>query len=164
MKIAVIGGTELIGSQVVTILKAPGDEAAPHSLSTGVNLLTGEGVNGDTEVVVNLTNSPTFDDASPACCQASMDHLLSAATSAGGRYVVILSTWARSGCRSWSTSWCVVGVLARDAAGLVVVAAGRLVVQAFERAGGRAVRVAVGGRDRVVAAVTVVCWSWASKP
>ena len=46
MKIAVMGGTGLIGSQVVTILNAAGHEALPYSLSNGVDLITGEGLDG----------------------------------------------------------------------------------------------------------------------
>src|SRR6516164_4396816 len=94
MKIAVIGGTGLVGSQVVKILNAYGHEAAPQSPSTGVDLLTGEGLTDaleGTEVVVNLTNSPTFDDASPAFFQATMDKLLTAASAAGVGHAVILS-------------------------------------------------------------------------
>ena len=94
MKIAVIGGTGLIGSQVVKILTASGHEAVPHSLSTGVDLLTGQGLPGALKgagVVVNLTNSPTFDDASPAFFQATMDNLLTAASAAGVGHAVILS-------------------------------------------------------------------------
>jgi uncharacterized protein YbjT (DUF2867 family) len=94
MKIAVIGGTGLIGSQVVKILNASGHEAVPHSPSTGLDLLSGQGLpealNG-ADVVVNLTNSPTFDDASPAFFQKTMDNLLSAATDAGVGHAVILS-------------------------------------------------------------------------
>lgn len=44
MKIAVIGGTGLIGSQVVKILNASGYEAVAHSPSTGVDLLSGQGL------------------------------------------------------------------------------------------------------------------------
>lgn len=94
MKIAVIGGTGLIGSQVVKILNACGHEAVPHSLSTGLDLLTGRGLpealNG-AGVVVNVTNSPTFDDASPEFFQQTMDNLLTAATAADVGHVVILS-------------------------------------------------------------------------
>jgi uncharacterized protein YbjT (DUF2867 family) len=94
MKIAVIGGTGLIGSQVVKILNASGHEAVPHSPSTGLDLLSGQGLpealNG-ADVVVNLTNSPTFDDASPAFFQKTMDNLLSAASDAGVGHAVILS-------------------------------------------------------------------------
>jgi hypothetical protein len=82
MKIAVIGGTGLIGSQVAEILNAGGHEAVPHSPSTGVDLLSGQGLpealNG-ADVVVNLTNSPTFDEASATFFQTSLDNLLAAA-------------------------------------------------------------------------------------
>ncbi|WFE99301.1 NAD(P)H-binding protein [Micromonospora sp. WMMD964] len=94
MKIAVLGGTGLIGSQVVKILQDAGHEAVPHSLSTGVDLLTGQGLTEaltGAEVVVNLTNSPTFDDASPAFFQTTMDNLLAAAGSAGVGHAVVLS-------------------------------------------------------------------------
>jgi uncharacterized protein YbjT (DUF2867 family) len=94
MKIAVIGGTGLIGSQVVKILNASGHEAVPHSLSTGVDLLSGQGLPEalkEADVVVNLTNSPTFDDASPAFFQTTMDNLLAEAKAAGVGHAVILS-------------------------------------------------------------------------
>ncbi|HEX4092593.1 MAG TPA: NAD(P)H-binding protein [Trebonia sp.] len=94
MKIAVIGGTGLIGSQVVTLLSASGHEAVPHSPSTGLDLLSGQGLAealAGADVVVNLTNSPTFDDASPAFFQKTMDNLLAAAKSAGVGHAVILS-------------------------------------------------------------------------
>jgi uncharacterized protein YbjT (DUF2867 family) len=94
MKIAVIGGTGLIGSWVVKILNASGHEAVPLSQSTGVDLLTGQGLPEalkGADVVVNLTNSPTFDDASPAFFQTTMDNLLTAAKAAGVGHAVILS-------------------------------------------------------------------------
>src|SRR5262245_10210799 len=94
MKIAVLGGTGLIGSQVVKILNAGGHQAVPHSLSTGVDLLSGQGLPEalqDADVVVNLTNSPTFDDASPAFFQTSMDNMLSAAHAASVGHAVVLS-------------------------------------------------------------------------
>ncbi|MEU5410555.1 MULTISPECIES: SDR family oxidoreductase [Streptomyces] len=94
MKIAVIGGTGLIGSQVVDILKAAGHEAEPHALSTGVDLLTGEGLASalaGADVVVNLTNSPTFDDASLAFFRQTMDNLLEAAAKEGVGHAVVLS-------------------------------------------------------------------------
>jgi len=94
MNIAVLGGTGLIGSQVVKILRAAGHEAAPYSLSNGVNVLTGEGLDSalkGADVVVNLTNSPTFDDASPAFFQTSMDNMLAAAEREGVGHAVILS-------------------------------------------------------------------------
>ena len=94
MKLAVIGGTGLIGSQVVDILTAGGHEAVPHSPATGLNLLSGEGLPealDGADVVINLTNSPTFDDAAPAFFRTSMDNLLSAAQAAGVGHAVILS-------------------------------------------------------------------------
>ena len=94
MKIAVIGGTGLIGSQVVKILSASGHEAVPQSPSTGLDLLSGQGLAEalqGADVVVNLTNSPTFDDASPAFFQTTMDNLLTAAGAAGVGHAVILS-------------------------------------------------------------------------
>ncbi|GDY30755.1 SDR family oxidoreductase [Gandjariella thermophila] len=94
MKIAVIGGTGLIGSQVVKILTASGQEAVPHSLSTGVDLLSGQGLRdalAGADVVVNLTNSPTFDEASLGFFHETMDNLLTAAEAAGVGHAVILS-------------------------------------------------------------------------
>ena len=94
MKIAVIGGTGLIGSQVVKILTAGGHEAVPQSPSTGLDLLSGQGLPEalkGADVVANLTNSPTFDDASLAFFQTTMDNLLAAARAAGVGHAVILS-------------------------------------------------------------------------
>jgi uncharacterized protein YbjT (DUF2867 family) len=94
MRIAVIGGTGLIGSQVVTNLNAAGHEAVPHSQSTGVDIISGRGVDeamAGADVVVNVTNSPTFDEASLAFVRTSMDNLLAAAHKGGVGHFVILS-------------------------------------------------------------------------
>ncbi|WP_413809825.1 SDR family oxidoreductase [Streptomyces sp. OE57] len=94
MKFAVIGGTGLIGSQVVKNLNAAGHEAVPHALSTGVDIISGQGLDeavAGADVVVNLTNSPTFDEASPAFFKTSMDNLLAAARKGGVGHFVILS-------------------------------------------------------------------------
>jgi uncharacterized protein YbjT (DUF2867 family) len=94
MKIAVLGGTGLIGSQVVRILNAGGHEAIPHSPETGLDLLSGKGLPEaltGANVVVNLTNSPTFDDASLAFFRQSMENLLPAASAAGVGHAVVLS-------------------------------------------------------------------------
>jgi uncharacterized protein YbjT (DUF2867 family) len=94
MKIAVIGGTGLIGSQVVKNLNAAGHAAVPHSQSTGVDVISGQGLDeavAGADVVVNLTNSPTFDEASLAFFQTSMDNLLAAARKGGVEHFVILS-------------------------------------------------------------------------
>lgn len=94
MKIAVIGGTGLIGSQVVRDLAAAGHEAVPHSLSTGVDVLTDQGLDAalaGAGSVVNLTNSPTFDAASLDFFRTSMENLLGAAERAGAGHFVVLS-------------------------------------------------------------------------
>ncbi|MEU3345137.1 NAD(P)H-binding protein [Streptomyces sp. NPDC006700] len=94
MKCAMIGGTGLIGSQVVKKLNAAGHEAAPLSLSTGVDVITGRGLEkavADADVVINLTNSPTFDEASLTFFQTSMDNVLAASHKGGVGHVVILS-------------------------------------------------------------------------
>jgi uncharacterized protein YbjT (DUF2867 family) len=94
VRIAVIGGTGLIGSQVVKILNASGHEAVPHSPSTGLDLITGQGLPealDGADVVVNMTNSPTNDDASPAFFHTTMDNMLTAAKAAGVDHAVILS-------------------------------------------------------------------------
>jgi uncharacterized protein YbjT (DUF2867 family) len=94
MKIVVIGGTGLIGSQVVRILNASGHEAVPQSPDTGLDLVSGQGLPEalrGADVVVNLTNSPTFDDASLVFFQTTMNNLLAAARAADVGHAVILS-------------------------------------------------------------------------
>lgn len=64
MKIVVIGGTGLIGKKLVNTLKTLGHEAVAASPSTGVNVLTGEGlaeVLRGAKVVVDVANSPSFE-------------------------------------------------------------------------------------------------------
>ena len=66
MKIVVIGGTGLIGSKLVNKLREHGHEAVPAAPNTGVNTLTGEGLAfalKGTSVVVDVSNSPSWDDA-----------------------------------------------------------------------------------------------------
>ena len=66
MKIVVIGGTGLIGSKLVALLRQRGHEVLATSPSTGVNALTGEGLSkalAGAEVVVDVANSPSFEDA-----------------------------------------------------------------------------------------------------
>ncbi|MFJ8861963.1 SDR family oxidoreductase [Streptomyces sp. NPDC102451] len=94
MRIAVIGGTGLIGAKVVEELDADGHEAVPHSRSTGVDVVTGEGLEkavAGVDVIVDLTNSPTFDEAAPAFFRQSMDNLLNAGRKAGVGHFVVLS-------------------------------------------------------------------------
>lgn len=94
MKFAVMGGTGLIGSQVVAKLNAAGHEAVPHSPSTGTDVISGQGLAEalvGVDVIVNLTNSPTFDEASPAFFRTSMENLLAEGQKAGVRHFVVLS-------------------------------------------------------------------------
>src|SRR3979490_3356079 len=66
MKIVVIGGSGLIGSKLVTMLGEHGHQAVPASPNSGVNTLTGEGlaeVLAGASVVVDVSNSPSFEDA-----------------------------------------------------------------------------------------------------
>ncbi|MGH8788343.1 MAG: SDR family oxidoreductase [Cupriavidus necator] len=65
MKIVVIGGTGLIGTKVVARLAAQGHEVVAAAPQTGVNALTGEGLAGalaGAQVVVDVANSPSFED------------------------------------------------------------------------------------------------------
>ncbi|MGW7319942.1 SDR family oxidoreductase [Streptomyces sp. NPDC054865] len=94
MKITVIGGTGLIGSQLVTRLRTAGHDVVPSSPSTGVDLLTGAGLDEALEgadTVVNVSNSPTFDEASSAFFRTTVGNLLAAGERAGVRHQVILS-------------------------------------------------------------------------
>ncbi|SDT83221.1 Uncharacterized conserved protein YbjT, contains NAD(P)-binding and DUF2867 domains [Streptomyces sp. TLI_053] len=93
MKITVIG-TGLIGSQLAAELAARGHEVTTASLSSGVDLLTGSGLDGalaGAEVAVNVTNSPTFDEQSIAFFRTTVGNLLAAGERAGVRHQVALS-------------------------------------------------------------------------
>ena len=95
MKIVVIGGSGLIGSQLVDRLRKCGNDVLAASPNTGVNTLTGEGLAEalvGADVVVDVANSPSFDDA------AVMDffltsgrNLLAAEKAAGVTHQVALS-------------------------------------------------------------------------
>ena len=95
MKLVVIGGTGLIGSKLVTRLREHGHEAVPASPDTGVNTLTGEGlaeVLQGASVVVDVSNSPSFEDAAVMeFFTTSTRNLLKYAAAAGVRHYVALS-------------------------------------------------------------------------
>jgi uncharacterized protein YbjT (DUF2867 family) len=95
MKIVVIGGTGLIGSKTVAILRQSGYEVVPGSPNTGVNTITGAGVKEamvGAHVVINLANSPSFEDkAVLEFFEASGHNLLAAEAAAGIRHHVALS-------------------------------------------------------------------------
>lgn len=94
MRIVIIGGTGLIGSQVVQNLRARGHEAVPASPNTGVNTITGEGLDAalsGAQVVVDVANSPSFEDAAVLkFFQTSGRNLLKAEVNAGvGHHVAL---------------------------------------------------------------------------
>jgi uncharacterized protein YbjT (DUF2867 family) len=95
MKIVVIGGTGLIGSNVVARLRKQGHDVLPASPNTGVNTITGEGLAqalAGAEVVVDLANSPNFEDqAVMTFFQTSGRNLLAAEKTAGVGHHVALS-------------------------------------------------------------------------
>ena len=96
MKIVVIGGTGLIGSKVVALLRQRGHEVLAASPASGVNTLTREGLPqalAGAQVVVDLANSPSFDDAAVMkFFQTAGRNLLEAEAAAGGiRHHVALS-------------------------------------------------------------------------
>ena len=95
MKIVVIGGTGLIGSKLVTKLSALGHEAVAAAPNTGVNTLTGEGlaeVLKKAQVVVDVSNSPSFEDAAVMnFFQTSTGNLLAYEAAAGVGHHVALS-------------------------------------------------------------------------
>ena len=95
MKIVVIGGTGLIGSKVVEKLKQKGHEAIAAAPNTGVNTITGEGLKeamAGAQVVIDLANSPSFEDkAVLEFFETSERNLHAAEAAAGVRHHVALS-------------------------------------------------------------------------
>jgi uncharacterized protein YbjT (DUF2867 family) len=95
MKIVVIGGTGLIGSKTVTILRQGGDEVVAGSPKSGINSITGEGLKeamAGAQVVIDLANSPSFEDSAVLeFFETSGRNLLPAEAVAGVRHHVALS-------------------------------------------------------------------------
>ena len=95
MKIVVIGGSGLIGSKLVTKLRERGHETLAASPASGVNTLTGQGLAAAMEgaaVVVDVSNSPSFEDAAVMeFFDTSTRNLLAAESAAGVRHHVALS-------------------------------------------------------------------------
>ncbi len=95
MKIVVIGGTGLIGSKVVNNLNAQGHQVIAAAPATGVNTITGEGLTEamtGTSVVVDLANSPSFDDKDVLeFFETSGRNLFAAEIAAGVQHHVALS-------------------------------------------------------------------------
>ena len=95
MKIVVIGGTGLIGSKTVAILRQGGHQVVAASPSSGVNSISGEGLKeamAGTQVVIDLANSPSFEDkAVLEFFETSGRNLFAAEAAAGVRHHVALS-------------------------------------------------------------------------
>ncbi|NIX78223.1 SDR family oxidoreductase [Microvirga terricola] len=95
MKIVVIGGTGLIGSKTVAILRQGGHEVVAASPQSGINSITGEGLTeamAGAQVVIDLANSPSFEDkAVLEFFETSGRNLLAAEGAAGVRHHVALS-------------------------------------------------------------------------
>ena len=92
MRIVIIGGTGLIGSKLVTKLTELGHEAVPASPATGVNTITGEGladVLTNAAVVVDVSDSPSFDDAAVLAFFETSTRTLLAAETAAGHHVAL---------------------------------------------------------------------------
>jgi uncharacterized protein YbjT (DUF2867 family) len=95
MKIVIIGGTGLIGSKTVERLRSKGHEVIAASPNTGVNTITGEGLAAalaGAEVVIDLANSPSFEDkAVLEFFETSGRNLIAAEKAAGVRHHIALS-------------------------------------------------------------------------
>jgi uncharacterized protein YbjT (DUF2867 family) len=95
MKIVIIGGTGLIGSKTAPILRQGGHEVVAAAPNTGVNSITGEGLKeamAGTQVVIDLANSPSFEDkAVLEFFEASGRNLHAAEAAAGVGHHVALS-------------------------------------------------------------------------
>src|SRR3954449_5842667 len=95
MKIVVIGGTGLIGSKTVATLRQRGHEVVAASPKSGINTITGEGLKeamAGTQVVVDLANSPSFEDkAVLEFFETAGRNLLAAEAAADVRHHVALS-------------------------------------------------------------------------
>src|SRR5499427_8049380 len=95
MKIVVIGGTGLIGSKAVPILRQGGHEVVAGSPKSGINSITGEGLKeamAGAQVVIDLANSPSFEDkAVLEFFETSGQNLLPAEAAAGVQHHVALS-------------------------------------------------------------------------
>jgi uncharacterized protein YbjT (DUF2867 family) len=95
MKMVVIGGTELIGSKTVVILRQGGHEVVAASPQSGINSITGEGIKeamAGAQVVIDLANSPSFENnAVLEFFETSGRNLLAAEAAAGVGHHIALS-------------------------------------------------------------------------
>jgi uncharacterized protein YbjT (DUF2867 family) len=95
MRIVVLGGSGLIGSKLVNLLRQDGQDVVSASHSSGLNTITGEGLDealAGAQVVVDVTNSPSFEDkAALDFFENSGRHIVAAEVKAGVTHHVALS-------------------------------------------------------------------------
>lgn len=95
MKIVVIGGTGLVGSKTVSILRRGGHEVVAASPKNGINAVTGDGLKevlSGAQVVIDVSNPPSFDaTAVLEFFEASGRNLLAAGAAAGVGHHIVLS-------------------------------------------------------------------------
>ena len=95
MKIVIFGGSGLIGSKLIKVLNEQGHKTISASPSQGINAVTGEGLDDalvGTDVVIDVMNSPSFEDAAVlSFFESSTNNLIAAATKAKIKHYVALS-------------------------------------------------------------------------
>lgn len=94
-RVVIVGGTGLIGSRVVNLLRAAGHEAFPAAPDTGINTITGAGLSDvmqGTDAVVDVSNAPSFEEqAVRSFFEQSARNIAAAEAAAGVKHHVVLS-------------------------------------------------------------------------
>ncbi|WP_431032557.1 SDR family oxidoreductase [Streptomyces sp. P6-2-1] len=94
MKVGVIGGTGRVGSRLIAHLQADGHQGVALVRSTGVDVVTGEGLREGLEgcaVCVDLSTPPAFDESALRFQEQAMTHMVEAGRAAGVEHYVVLS-------------------------------------------------------------------------
>ena len=94
MRIVIIGGTGLVGSKVVSMLRGRGHEVLPAARSTGVNAVSGEGLAeaiGGADVLIDVSNSSSIDDEATQFFETATRNILGAEATARIRHHIVLS-------------------------------------------------------------------------
>jgi len=109
VKVLIVGGTGFIGRKVVSMLRERGHDAVAASPGTGVNTITGEGLDeaiAGAEAVLDVTNAPTFDPKGVLdFFTTSTSNLAKAERRAGVRHHVVLSIVGIEASRQPLSSW-----------------------------------------------------------
>lgn len=116
-KITVVGATGLIGRQLLTLLSGRGLDVTAASRASGVDLLTGDGLDdalAGADVVIDVINSTTPDDSAEAFFEHTSAHLSAAAARTGVGHYVVLSIVGAD--RMATQSGYIRGKLAQEAA------------------------------------------------